>query len=605
MKKKKANIFYAFKVMGKGKIWLAVSVIALLCALIAAYIAPLITGYTIDCVIGNKESNLPNFLQSKVDELGGRDFFLKNFMLLPLLLILCSIVNGIFVFFRGKAMTAASEEFSRNMRNKMYHHLQEVPYDYYKRVSTGDIIQRCSSDIQTVKRFLSVQLIQIVRAAGMVAVASYIMFSINPALAIISECLLPVLCIGGMIYFKKVRKVFECADVAEGKLSSILQENVTGMRVVRAFAQQKSEADKFTEANKDLYNKFDKLYTMMGFYWGLSDMIGYIQTFLTIIFGVIFIVNGSLTLGNLIVFNTYSVMIIWPIKQLGRVLADMGKANVALERLYEVMSVDSEKEPGKALKPDMHGDIEFSHVSFGYDTKDDVLSDISFRVKQGQTVAILGSTGSGKSSLVQLLERFYTVTEGSITVNGVNINDIEMHHLRRNIGIVLQEPFLYSRTIMENIKITNPDACDEEVYRAADIASIHRGIEEFEKGYDTVVGERGVTLSGGQKQRVAIARMLMQKAPILIFDDSLSAVDTETDMAIRESLKKNKTDATTFIISHRITTLCDADIILVLDNGKLIQSGTHNELIMQDGMYKRIAVIQDMDRPIQRGSDKE
>lgn len=602
-KKKKVSIMFAFRVMGKGRLYLAISVIGLILAITANYMVPIITGYTVDYVIGGKEPSIPSFIQDRVEALGGRTFLLDNFLILPALVIMFTVLNGIFVFVRGKFMTASSEEFARNMRNKLYNHLQKVPYDYHKHVATGDIIQRCISDVHTIKRFLSNQLIHIVRTVVMVGVASYIMFSLHARLAVISLSLLPVLCIGGMFYFRYVKKVFERVDVAEGKLSAVLQENVTGVRVVRAFAQQRNEFDKFTDANKDLRKKFDKFYTMMGFYWGVSDCVGYLQVLLTLGAGVIFTVNGSMTLGQLLVFTTYSGMLIWPVKQLGRVLADLGKASVALERLVEILNTEPEKEPGKALCPDLCGDIEFSHVCFGYDSRDDVLSDISFRVKQGETVAILGSTGSGKTSLVHLLQRLYSVTDGTISINGVNINDIEMHHLRKNIGIVLQEPYLYSRSIMENIRITDPEASEEDVFAAAKIASIHDGICEFEQGYDTVVGERGVTLSGGQKQRVAIARMLMQKAPVLIFDDSLSAVDTETDMAIRDALKRSKGNSTTFIISHRITTLCEADHILVLDKGRLVQYGTHNELIRQEGIYKRIAHIQDMDKPIMKGSE--
>jgi len=280
------------------------------------------------------------------------------------------------------------------------------------------------------------------------------------------------------------------------------------------------------------------------------------------------------------------------VRQLGRVLADMGKATVSMGRMEEILEVPVEAEPGLALKPEIKGEITFKNVCFGYDTYDDVLSDISFSAKPGETVAILGSTGSGKTSLVQLLQRLYLCTAGEILVDGVNINDIESGYLRSSIGIVLQEPFLYSRTIRDNIGIVRPNAAPEEVYAAARIASVHDVINTFEDGYDTIVGERGVTLSGGQKQRVAIARMLMQNAPILIFDDSMSAVDTETDAAIRNALRERRVNTTTFIISHRITTLCEADQILVLEHGKLVQRGTHAQLLAEEGLYRRIARIQ-------------
>ena len=281
-------------------------------------------------------------------------------------------------------------------------------------------------------------------------------------------------------------------------------------------------------------------------------------------------------------------------RQLGRVLADMGKATVSLDRLNEIMTADEETEPGAARTDcDLCGDIAFSHVSFGYESENDVLDDISFTAKTGQTVGILGSTGSGKSSLVQLLQRLYPVTGGEITINGTPINDIDHALLRRNIAIVLQEPFLYSRSIRENILLTAPDADEAELFEAAREAAVHDVIEKFADGYDTVVGERGVTLSGGQQQRVAIARALMRHAPIMIFDDSMSAVDTETDAKIRDALRRHHGNGILFIISHRITTLCEADRILVLDHGRLVQNGTHEDLLREEGLYRRIAEIQD------------
>ena len=371
-----------------------------------------------------------------------------------------------------------------------------------------------------------------------------------------------------------------------------MQENLTGVRVVRAFGQQKDEIEKFDRCSRDFRDKTFHLSKMLAVYWGGSDAMGYLQIAISLMAGIIMAVKGEITLGNMLIFTTYTGMLTWPVRQLGRILADLGKASVSLGRIDEILSAPAEEEPGSALKSEIHGKVEFKHVCFGYDRFDDVLSDISFTANPGETIAILGSTGSGKTSLVQLLQRLYTCTAGEIDIDGVNINDIEHGHLRKNIGIVLQEPFLYSRTIMENIRMIDPRMSEEQVHEAARIACVHDVIEGFENGYDTVVGERGVTLSGGQKQRVAIARMLMQNAPILIFDDSMSAVDTETDASIRAALKHRRESTTTFIISHRITTLCEADKILVLEHGKLVEQGTHEELIAKPGLYRRIARIQ-------------
>jgi ATP-binding cassette subfamily B protein len=309
---------------------------------------------------------------------------------------------------------------------------------------------------------------------------------------------------------------------------------------------------------------------------------------------VLAVLRGNFTLGNVTLFATYTAMLTWPVRQLGRILADMGKAAVSFGRLDEILSAPVEKEPGKALPISPKGEIVFQHVCFGYDRVDDVLSDISFRVQEGQTIGIMGSTGSGKTSLVQLLQRLYPATGGTITIGGVPINDYDHRTLRKGIGIVLQEPFLYSRTLLENIRIVSPGASMEEVYQAAREASIHDVILSFEHGYDTLVGERGVTLSGGQKQRVAIARTLMREADILIFDDSMSAVDAETDARIRASLLKGRGSRITFLISHKVVTLREADLILVLENGRIVQHGDHQTLLSKEGIYRRIATIQDV-----------
>lgn len=583
---------------------LAIGALAMMLAVCFAYAIPLVTQFTIDYVLGTEEASLPAFIMRRIDALGGREYMRENIYICAIALVALTVGNGIFTFLRGREIAVASEGVARGLRDNLYSHLQNVPFDYHKHVSTGDLVQRCTSDVDTVRRFIATQLLEIVRTVAMMVVAAWLMLSIDTRMALISMAVLPILCLSSFIYFKKVRSLFTDSDVAEGELSATLQENLTAVRVVRAFGQQQSEVEKFTERNRVFRDKTYKLIKMLGFYWGFSDSLGYIQIGGTICFGVYFAVLGELSIGELLVFATYTNMLTWPVRQLGRVLADLGKASVSLGRLNEIMDAPLEKEPGKALTPTITGAVEFENVCFGYESRDDVLKDISFSVKPGQTVAILGSTGSGKTSLVQLLQRLYLCTGGRILLDSTDINDVEHSHLRRNLGIVLQEPFLYSRTIMENIRMGNPDATDEEVYEAAKLASVHDVILSFEKGYDTVVGERGVTLSGGQKQRVAIARMLLQNASILIFDDSLSAVDTETDAAIRRALHTIRDKCTMFIISHRIVTLAEADFIIVLEDGKLVQQGTHHELVNQEGLYRRIAEIQHMlEAELKEGGD--
>ncbi len=558
------------------------------------YAIPYVTSFTLDYVVQGLEPDLPAFILRWLSGMGGRSYLAEHLLLCGAAILVFTLFNGLFAYLRRQEIAVASEGCAKYLRDRLYRHLEDVPYDYHKHASTGDLVQRCTSDVDTVRRFISVQLMDVVRTVCMVLVAAAVMFSIHWRMALCSMFMMPLLALSSFVYFKQVRKFFAASDEAEGALSTMLQEDLTGVRVVRAFGQQKAEIERFTARNTDYRDKTFRLIKLLGFYWGFSDCAGYLQIAASLVAGVIFAAQGQFTLGNVTLFVSYTSMLTWPVRQLGRILADLGKASVSLGRLDEILETPLEKEPGKAQKANMDGDIVFDHVCFGYDRYNDVLDDVCFTAERGKTIAILGSTGSGKSSLVQLLQRLYTVTSGAITIGGVNINDIEHRHLRRHIGIVLQEPFLYSRTILENIRIVNPTAGVSEVFEAARTASVHDVIEEFENGYDTVVGERGVTLSGGQQQRIAIARTLMQKARILIFDDSMSAVDTETDANIRASLHALRHDGITFLISHRITTLLEADKILVLDGGRLVQQGTHKELLKQKGLYARIARIQDV-----------
>ena len=601
--KKPINMKLVKRMMrGSGK-YFVIAAFGLLAAVLSGYLIPIVTSFTIDYVLipyaeeGYQAGSnaVPQVIIDWVESLGGREFLLKHLYIMGILLLLATGINAFSTYLRRSYIAYAGETIAKNMRDDLYGHLANVPFDYHKHVSTGDLVQRCTSDVDTVRRFIQNQLLEIIRTVLMVIFASAIMLYIDPKLTLWSVLLMPILFVSSFVYFRAVKSSFTDSDEAEGKLSAAIQENLTGVRVVRAFGQQRREFDSFTEKNKDFRKKNLKVVYLMAYYWSASDCLGYLQIMLSLAVGVYFVIKGRISVGEMLVFSSYTAMLTWPVRQLGRILADLGKASVSLGRIDEIMSAPLETEPGRALTPAITGDIEFRNVSFKYaDSTEKVLDGVSFSARSGETIAILGSTGSGKSSLVQLLQRLYTATEGEILVDGVNINDIERHHLRKNIGIVLQEPFLYSRTILDNIKIVEPDAPNEKVYEAAKVAAVHDVVMGFEKGYDTVVGERGVTLSGGQKQRVAIARMLMQNAPIIILDDSMSAVDTETDASIRKALASRRGSCTTFIISHRITTLSTADKILVLEHGRLVEQGTHEELINREGLYRRIANIQNM-----------
>ena len=556
-----------------------------------SFATPVLLAETVDSVLGTVPSTLPDWLLQPIRALGGRAFLRENLWIMGAILVGLNLLNGVFTFFKGRLSAVASENISLTLREQLYSHLQRLPFSYHVRATTGDLIQRCTSDVETVRRFVQMQLVQVVRTVCMAVTAFAIMLPISGAMTAVSTCLLPILVVFSFFYFRGVQRQFTRSDEAEGALSTTLQENLTGVRVVRAFAQESSELDKFTRRNKAYHDITLHLTTLMGAYWGLSDMIGYLQIALSGVCGVYFAVHGGFSLGNVLLFTTYTSMLTFPMRQLGRILADLGKADISLSRLEDILAVPAEAEPGKALTPQIDGSVAFEDVCFDYGDGVPVLSHVSFTVRPGQTIGILGSTGAGKSSLVQLLQRLYPVTAGRITLSGVDVNDIERHHLRRNVGIVLQEPFLYSRTIGENIAIARPDADLSDVYAAARTASVHDVIESFSEGYDTVVGERGVTLSGGQKQRVAIARMLLQDTPVLIFDDSLSAVDAETDAAIRDALHSRR-HGTMFLISHRIATIRKSDLILVLDKGRVVQMGTHDTLAAQEGLYRRVCAIQ-------------
>ncbi|MBR5501663.1 MAG: ABC transporter ATP-binding protein, partial [Oscillospiraceae bacterium] len=586
------SILLAEALKGQGKFFL-LGVVGVLCSVVISYITPIVTSFVIDFVLGGDRSSLPPFLNRLTADMSTEQL-VKLLWAPALFLLALTLLNCVFSYLRGKYVSLASEGVTKSIRNRIYSHLMDLPYDYHKHVQTGDIVQRCTSDIDMIRRFIGMRLLELLRTVVLISASFIVIFNIHHTMAFLASMVVPLMFGLSFLFFSKIKKVFVACDEAEGRLSTFMQENFSGMRVVRAFGQQASEIERFRGLNDEYLSLYGKMIKVDSAFWGFSDALGFIQIQVTFISAILFCLSGAFSVGKVTLFLSYTNMMVWPARQLGRIIADLSKASISLGRLEEIMNEPTENEIGSCLTPAISGDIRFENVSFAYDDGGDVLSDVSFHVKAGQTVAILGATGSGKSSLVHLLQRLYRPTGGRILMDGVDINDIERHHLRRNIGIVLQEPFLYSRSIMENIRIVKPDATEEEVFAQARIASVHDVITSFESGYDTMVGERGVTLSGGQKQRVAIARMLMQQAPILVFDDSLSAVDTETDTKIRQALRSRRKGVTTFIISHRITTLCEADFILVLENGRITQQGTHDELLKQEGLYSRIAGIQTM-----------
>ena len=539
----------------------------------------------------------PQIFRFSIDEvLSGNkgDYLSHHLWILAMMIVAVAVASGIFTYISRTNTAKAGENFAKNLRDTLFIHVQKLPMEWHDRNQTGDIIQRCTSDVEVIRGFVVTQLLEVFRTAFLVLTSFAMMFSMNGRLSCIVLLFVPVVVVYSTVFYKLIAKRFTTADEAEGELSTVVQENATGVRVVRAFGREQFEMQRFDEKNDAFAKLWIRLGTLSGLYWGIGDLITGLQVVAVILFGVMEAVNGSITVGEFIAFATYNSTLVWPIRGLGRILSDMSKAGVSFDRVDYIIHSQEEAYGKEGEKTDGKYEIAFQHVSFGYEEGKDVLKDISFTVPAGRTFGILGGTGSGKSTVIQLLSRLYELPDdrGRICIGGRDIRELPLEELRRMIGTVLQEPFLYSRTIRENIAASVPDASLEEIRYAAQIACIDEAIMSFPDGYETLVGERGVTLSGGQKQRIAIARMLLRKTPVMVFDDSLSAVDSQTDYRIRCALKEEMKDATVLLISHRVTSLMGADEILVLNQGRIEECGTHEELIRRDGIYRRIYEIQ-------------
>lgn len=515
-------------------------------------------------------------------------------LLAAILVVAAAVLSGIFNYLSKMCLAKGSENFLKSIRDTLYHHTQYLPFSWHVQHQTGEIIQRCTSDVEVIRNFVCRQLPEVFRICFLIILYLGIMFSMNVPITLAAAAFFPVIIGYSAFFHSRIGKRFQDADEAEGALSSTMQENLTGVRVVRAFGREKYEIDRFDQKNNAYSDLWVYLGKLMSVFWASGDLITNLQVLTVMVLGVVFAVEGRITLGEFIAFLSYNASLTWPVRSLGRIISDMSKAGVSMERVAYILEAEEEDATDANNKPALTGDICFRNVSFAYSLDHPILKNINFTIPAGSTFAILGTTGSGKSTMVHLLNRLYDLPEGcgSITIGGTDIRDIDRQYLRQNIGMVLQEPFLFSRTIRENIGITKEQLLDEEIRHAAEIACVDESILHFTDGYDTIVGERGVTLSGGQKQRVAIARMLMKQAPVLVFDDSLSAVDTETDNKIRKELKKEMEKATVIMISHRITSLMQADCIIVMDKGEIQQMGTHDQLIQQEGPYKDIYEIQ-------------
>ena len=573
-------------------------IFCMLCAALsglAEMLTPQIIRVTVDNVLGSAPTDtLSPWVQKLLAAAGGPEAIRSRLWIMALAVVAVSLLKVAAIYGFRVSNARGGETLVKNMRDTLYRHIERLPFQWHMQNHTGDIIQRCTSDIDTTRNFISEQLTPLIRILFMVVLSIVFMLGMNVPLTFIAMAPLPVIVWYSLFFHRKFRKGFQECDENEGKLSAMVQENLTGVRVVRAFGRERYERDRFGKQNNFYTSLWVKLGRLMAFFWCSADILSGVQIMLVVIFGVLFCLHRGMTAGEFIAFLSYNGMLVWPVRQLGRMISEMSKAGVGIDRIGYIMDAEEEKDRPGASDAPMDGDIRFEHVSFAYEGCPEMLHDIDLTIPAGSTLGILGGTGSGKSTMMYLLDRLYPLPEdgGRITIGGKDIREIRLEHLRRNIGIVLQEPFLFSRTIRENLALTSPDIGEEEMREASRAACLEETIDSFTKGYDTFVGERGVTLSGGQKQRAAIARMLTRSTPIMIFDDSLSAVDTETDAKIRAALEKRFGSATIILISHRITTLSKADKVLVLDHGAVAQYGTPAELSAQPGLYKQIEEIQ-------------
>ena len=565
------------------------ALVSIIVAVFANYMTPQVIRVTVDSVINDTPFNLPGFLTSWIEALGGREFLRQNIVLCALASLIFAVLSGVTTYLSRLHMAKGCEGTVTRIRDTLFSHIQRLPYAWHNLNQTGDIIQRCTQDVDLIRNFISDQLLELVRVIVLIAVSLALMFSMNVPLALIALIFIPIVVGYSLIFFVIVGNRFRVADEAEGVLTAIVQENLTGVRVVRAFGRERFEKDKFNRQNDLFSDMWVRLGRVMGLNWGLGDLLSGLQVITILAAGIFFVVDGAITEGEYLAFIAYNSMLVWPTRSLGRLLSELSKTGISSKRLFEILDAEPERDAENPVEPPMDRDIAFKNVNFSYGTTGEVLHDISFTVPAGTTLGILGSTGSGKSTLTYLLDRLYELPEGAgtITIGGVDIRNISLAHLLRHIGIVLQEPFLFSKSFKDSISDGSDRHDLESVREYARLAVIDDTIGSFAEGYDTQIGERGVTISGGQKQRVAIARMLMQDTPIKIFDDSLSAVDMETDAKIRESINKN-VRGTTIIIAHRITTIMNADQIIVMDKGRIVQRGTHETLSKTDGIYKRI-----------------
>ncbi len=534
-------------------------------------------------------------LQYLIDDVLLRDQIATGVLLIAVSFVGLAMVEGTFTYLSGRFAAQTAESITRRLRNYLFDHLQRMTFAFHDKHQTGDLIQRSTSDVMAIHRFYSEQAIGLGRIVLLFSINFTALLILHAGLALFSVIVVPVVALVSYYFFSRISKKYELFQEADAKLTTTLQENLSGVRVVKAFARQDYEIAKFNRDNQERFTRGRKMIIMHSYYWPITDIMTGLQMVAGYLVAATMVINGEITLGTYLAYTGILIYLIQPMRELGRLIVQTSSGFVSYNRVHDLIEYERESlDEGQMLDPRaIRGDVEFRDVDFEYEPGQPVLQGINLHARPGEVVALMGSTGSGKTSLVGLLPRFYEYTRGRIAIDGHDIKDIAKASLRQIIGIVEQEPFLFSRSIRENICYgVGREVSEAEVVQAAQAAAIHDTIMTFPQGYDTIVGEKGVTLSGGQKQRVAIARTLLKNPRILILDDATSSVDMETEAEIRQALDRLMQQRTTFIIAHRVQSVMNADQIVILDQGRIVQQGTHDELVQQDGFYRQIYLLQ-------------